>query len=94
MTFATKMRSEAQETKRLPWAFGRAMIREELEERLVGGLQAFAQLWFLELSDETQLPEEFHRLVALVERHYLADVGELEDEDEDEEEDQDDADEA
>ena len=81
-TFTDTMRREARETNRLPWAFGQAMVRASLEEDLVAGLRAFAQLWFMELTEEKALPEEFNRLVELVERNWLADLAELDDDEE------------
>jgi hypothetical protein len=83
VNFADRMRAEARKTDSIPWPFGQGMVREGLEEDLQAGLEAFAQLWFLELTDETDLPRQFYGLVELMEKLNIAYV-EL-DEEEDEE---------
>lgn len=85
--FVKQAQQEARTTANLPWAFGQGMVRSDLEERVADGLRAFAQLWFMELTDEKDLPDPFYRLVDLCDQHYIADLGEFEDDDEDDDDD-------
>lgn len=45
------------------------------------GLEAFAHLWFIEFTDETELPKEFYNFVDLIEQWNLADLTPIADED-------------
>lgn len=85
-TFADRMLAEAREIDGQNWLFGQLFVREGLEGDLIAGLKAFAKLWFLELTGETQLPAEFYRLVDVITEFWLADTSELEDDEEDEDE--------
>lgn len=74
---------EARELERIPWGFGQAMCRQGLEEQALEGLKAIAQLWFLEFTDETRLPDEMMALIETLEHWSIADVYEFMEDDED-----------
>lgn len=85
-TFADKMRAEAREIDGQSWPFGISFVASSLEESVIEGMKAFAQLWFVNYTDETELPSEFYRLKDILD-DLLLDTSELEDEEDESEED-------
>lgn len=69
------------------WAFGNALVREGWHEDIATGLRAFAACWFDEYSDEENLPEAFHKLVAIAEENLLIALDIPRDDDDEEEDD-------
>lgn len=85
-TFADLMRAEAREIDGQSWVFGISFVTSGLEEQVIEGMKAFAQLWFVHYTDEKELPSEFYRMKDILD-DILLDTSELEDEEDEDEED-------
>lgn len=75
--FVDEAIKDAKEIDRNPLT---SVVVHGLEEDVADGLKALARLWFLEFTDENDLPAEFHHLVELIQRWNIADLDDFEDE--------------